>query len=196
VRTDNSGIASANVTAIKKSNGKDFHVRSFINLSEFTDTSVIFSDLNRLLNGYSKEEIFRLKKKDIYQNSLVLIQVDEIAGTNKLKNSMIPHILSQKLMENGMTSHLVSQNSNYTIKINGTFNAVPFNEMSGIKIYNVSGTIKAELVENGKTIATENVQDVKGMGNTDDQAAENALKKAAEKFIDSFISQIVSGDFR
>lgn len=196
VRTDNSGIASANVTMIKKGNGKDYHVKCFIDLSEFTDTSVIFSDLNQLLNGYNKEDIFRLRKKDIYQNSLVLIQVEENVGTNKSTGGMISNILSQKLMENGMTAHLDSKGGNYTILVSGSFNANPFNEMSGIKIYNVSGTIKAELSENGKIIAIENVQDVKGMGKTDEQAADNALKKAAEKFIDSFISQIVSGEFR
>lgn len=196
VRTDNGGIASANVTKIKKGNSKEYQVRCNIDLSEFADTSVIFSDLNQLLNGFSKEEIFRLKKKDIYQNSLVLIQVEENVGTNRSKGGMISNILSQKLMENGMTAHLESKGSSYTILISGSFNANAFNEMSGIKIYNVTGTIKAELLENGKTIAVENVQDVKGMGKTDEQAADNALKKAAEKFIDSFISQIVSGDYR
>jgi hypothetical protein len=196
VRTDNNGISSANVIKIKKGNQKEYQVRSYIDLSEFIDTSIIFSDLNQLLNGFSKEEIFRLKKKDIYQNSLVLVQVEENVGTSKLKAGMISNILSQKLMENGMTAHLENKGNNYTILISGSFNAVPFNEMSGIKIYNVSGTIKAELSENGRTIAVENVQDVKGMGNTDEQAAENALKKAAEKFLESFISQIVSGEFR
>ena len=109
---------------------------------------------------------------------------------------MISNILSQKLMENGMTAHTENKGSNYTILISGSFSANRFNELSGIIIYNVSGTIQAKLSENGKTIAEENVQDVKGMGKTDEQAANNALKKAAEKFVDSFISQIVSGEFR
>jgi hypothetical protein len=195
VRTDNNGIASANVTMLRKGH-KEYGVRSFIDLSEFIDTAIIFSDLNQLLNGYSKEEIFKLKKKDIYKNSFVLVQVDEYVGSNKSQGSMISNILSQKLMENGMTVHMENKGSNYTILISGSFNANPFNEMSGIKVYNVSGTIQAKLSENGKTIAVENVQDVKGMGNTDEQAADNALKKAAEKFVDSFISQIVSGEFR
>lgn len=196
IRSDNSGIASANVTMIRKGSYKEYQIKSYIDLSEFTDTAVIFSDLNQLLNGYNKEEIFKLKKKDIYKNSLVLVQVEENIGSNKLEGGMVSNIISQKLMENGMTAHLENKGNNYTILISGSFNAVPFNEMSGIKIYNVSGTIHAKLLDNGKTIAIENVQDVKGMGNTDEQAAQNALKKAAEKFIESFISQIVSGEFR
>ncbi len=196
IRTDNNGVASANVTMIRQGSHKEYHVKSFIDLSEFKDTALIFTDLNKLLGGYNKEDIFRLKKKDIYQNSIVLVQVEEISGTTKQGNKMISNILSQKLMENGMTAHLEDNSGNYTILISGSFTANPFNELSGIKIYNVSGTIKAVLKENGKTIAVENVQDVKGMGNTDEQASDNALKKAAEKFIDSFISQIVSGEFR
>ncbi len=196
VRTDNNGIASANVTMIKKGNHKEYQVKSFIDLSEFIDTAFIFSDLNQLLNGYNKEEIFKLTKKDIYKNSFVLVQVDENIGSNKSNGGMISNILSQKLMENGMTAHTENKGSNYTILISGSFSANRFNELSGIIIYNVSGTIQAKLSENGKTIAEENVQDVKGMGKTDEQAANNALKKAAEKFVDSFISQIVSGEFR
>jgi hypothetical protein len=70
-----------------------------------------------------------------------------------------------------------------------TSNLDPFNDLY---MADANGSLKAIDTRDGKTVAVENLADIRGFGNSREQAATDALKKACEAVSEKFVKQISS----
>lgn len=195
VKTDKTGLAPANVVKLYP-DSKIYIIVASVDLSEFTETEKLFSDFNKSVSNANFKSTVTLKQTILYSGVKVLINIDELVNNQNGSNKIIVSVLEKKLLENGMTAVYNAGDKNYSIIITGEFQASPFNDLNGIKVSTAAGFIKAEKTEGGKLLAQENISDVRGMGNDDIQAGLNALKKLSEKILDSFLKQLISGEYK
>src|SRR5262245_51249871 len=81
----------------------------------------------------------------------------------------------------------------FSIAVSGTISTSPREPYQELHVAEANGILKAIDVKSGRVVATENISQLRGFGNTRDQAADNALKNAAEQAAESLIKQILAG---
>lgn len=194
--SDNSGLIYVNIIKPGGTERKKYTITAAIDLSEFIDTSHIFNNFNKSITDINISRLVTLKQTDIYGGAKVLIKLEERDLNHAMQDKIITSTLEKRLLENGMTPVYDDKENNCSLTITGSFRAVPYSELNGIKVSVANGFIKAERNDAGKLIAQENAVDIKGIGNNDEQAMYNALKKVSDKIIDSFINQIITGEYK
>jgi hypothetical protein len=78
----------------------------------------------------------------------------------------------------------------FAIVVTGVIAVTSLDPYQGLFVAVANGTIKAVDSDSGLTVAWESISDVRGFGNTQEQAARNALKNAGEKVSESFIKRL------
>jgi hypothetical protein len=78
----------------------------------------------------------------------------------------------------------------FAIAVTGAISVTPLDPYQGLFVAVANGTIKAVDSETGLTVARESISDVRGFGNTQEQAARNALKNVSARVSESFIKQV------
>ncbi|MFY9554019.1 MAG: caspase family protein [Blastocatellia bacterium] len=78
----------------------------------------------------------------------------------------------------------------FAIVVTGTISVTSLDPYQGLFVAVANGTIKAVDSDSGLAVARESISNVRGFGNTQDQAARNALKNAGENISESFVKQV------
>ena len=79
----------------------------------------------------------------------------------------------------------------FTIAVSGAISTSPLDSYQELHAAEANGILKAIDLKSGRVVATENISQLRGFGNTRDQAARNALKNAADQAAESLIKQIL-----
>lgn len=80
----------------------------------------------------------------------------------------------------------------FAVAVTGTISVSHLAPFQGLNVAVADGSLKAIDTNSGKTLAVEDISGVRGFGNTRDQAAGNALKKAGENIAESLAKKILA----
>jgi hypothetical protein len=80
----------------------------------------------------------------------------------------------------------------FDIVIVGEIGAKPLSNIEGMIIFSAVGGVKAFQISKGINIGAESFQDVRGFGNTNEQASENAIRNASIKAAENIVAEILS----
>jgi len=146
----------------------------------------------------------------------VLIIVTETISRRVAEEPTVARDLSQRIAGNGVSTTLGSEltpsdlarmrgalqklesghkkaatSIPFALVVTGTISVTSLDSYQGLFVAVANGTIKAVDSDSGLTVARESVADARGFGNTQEQAARNALRNAGEKVSYSFIKQVL-----
>lgn len=145
----------------------------------------------------------------------VLLMIEESNGGELIESDAVSRMVSQKLSEKDLSVTSVSEIGEpylarlrraiqklqqgdkksgnsipYAVIITGKVSTIALDPFNGLYMADASGTLKAIDTDTGKAIAIESITEARGFGNSKDQAARAALKKAGEIISESFIKHV------
>jgi Caspase domain len=147
----------------------------------------------------------------------VLLLITEASEGRTLEDGTVARALSQKMAENNLSvtapadlaesdlaryrralqrllagAGKAGNSIPFTIAVSGTISTSPREPYQGLFVAEANGMLKAVDLKSGLVVATENISQLRGFGNTPEQAAGAALKNAAEQIAESMVKQILA----
>lgn len=216
VRTNTDGLASSLVQKVGRTWARLYTVAAELDLRELADTTAYAAEWNRQLSAGARKVAFQFERKRAPTPTKVLILVEQ-SSQYGVRTSLAREVLSQELSEVGFSplsetdigsasAKMVRdavQNGEFEplrtrflgafeIIIVGEISVQPRSDVQGMKIFGASGLVKAVSLTTGLTLGAESFQDVRGFGNTEEQAAENAVRAATLKTTETIVGEILS----
>lgn len=209
------GTISSTVYNIERSPANLHRIIAELDLADLTDTTAHSSKWNKIISSVNKRVDFQFERKKILEPARILISINQPTHY-QLGKFLVEEVLSQELAEIGFSPLSEADIGNTNVKIvrdaienaqtGSIFNRLsgkfefalvggmsvkPLDDFQGLKIFGVDGMIKCVSMRTGEVLGIESFQNVRGFGNTDKQAAENAIRNAVNRASDSVFASIL-----
>ncbi len=213
--TDSAGIASAIVENVDRANVPVYTIAAEIGFQHLADTANYAAQWNNGLSNGNRKVLFQFQRKLAPRPLKVLILLSESRASSA---SMIAQsVMSQEFSEVGFSP--VTQSDigvldtksvvkavqqaqfeslrhrfpgKFDLIVVGEISASPLSDVEGMKIYVAKGSVKAFSVSNGVNLGADSFENVRGFGNSDEQASESAIRNGASDAAEKIIGDILS----
>ena len=209
-KTGNQGRVLTSVANIESSSDDEYAVAATLDFSELLDTSQYRGDWNSRIPLNPVSVLFTLKKKKAPSTQVAVLIADKSAYRGK--QSSMRNVLASRLSQMGfkaVTNASLDKTfnsderaswetlrkwvpKNVEIVILGEITDTSVNQAMGMVVCNLSGAVNAIDVKSGKVLSTRSVEAIRGFGNTETNARNDAYKNAGTEMAEALGNDLLS----